>query len=47
MGIPLGISEMDIGQDLTRDSKTNWVEKGSKDIVARTTELYYKIKRKL
>jgi trimethylamine--corrinoid protein Co-methyltransferase len=27
-----------------RDSKTNWVSKGSKDIVARTTELYYKIK---
>jgi len=31
-------------QTFTHDSKAGWVAKGSKDIVARATELYYKIK---
>ena len=26
------------------DSRTKWITKGSKDIIARTTEIYYKIK---
>lgn len=31
-------------RSFVRDSKTNWVSKGRKDIIARATEIYYKVK---